>query len=732
MTKYLWSLALCMLSFDLISQHTFMAKVVDEHTQETLLGATAYIDGLKIGSDTDIEGQVSLTGIPDGTYEVEFSYIGYETVHLDVTFPTDGSVVLIEMHGTHAELEEVVVSTTRSTRSIADIATRVEFINEEELQEKAIMNAANISLVLRESTGIMIQQTSLNSGAASIRIQGLDGRHTQLLKDGFPLYGGLSSGLSIMQIPPLDLSQFEIIKGSNSTLYGGGAIAGLVNMVSKTPDSDEKPELKLMLTGTQAGALTANIFSSQRKGKIGYTLYGAINSQQPYDPDGDDFTNLADTKTYSLNPKLFYYPSDKTTMWFGLNGTLDERAGGDVTAIENTPSGVHQFLETSKSGRVNSQLVLDHTLNKNQTIQFKNSISYFDLDQRSGSADFNADQWDSFTELTLSNNRNNASIIYGGNYYTSRLDVFEEGASVNEQSTNTFGVFINGTFDLSEKVILEGGLRVDAVNKDWGQFVLPRVSLLYKPTNTFSTRIGGGLGYKVPDRFIEGAERYNYQLSQILDGRYLKAERALGVNWDINIKGAIGDQVAVSWNQLFYATTINDALLLFTSLLDDGFVFENAKGAVTSLGSETNVKFTYGDFRLFLQYAYIDSKLNYLPDNPQKPLTPKHNAGGVLMYENDKWRIGFETYYTGKQVLSNQTKTDPYVLMGFMLQKHFKWGSPYINFENFTDRRQGRFSPEVVPPHETPVFQELYAPTDGFIFSVGVMIHPFGRDAHAH
>ena len=190
----------------------------------------------------------------------------------------------------------MVITTTRSTRSIADIATRVEFINEEELQEKAIMNAANISLVLRESTGIMIQQTSLNSGAASIRIQGLDGRHTQLLKDGFPLYGGLSSGLSIMQIPPLDLAQFEIIKGSNSTLYGGGAIAGLVNMVSKTPK--DEPELKLMLTGTQAGALTTNIFSSQRKGKIGYTLYGAINSQRPYDPDGDDFTNLPDTKTY--------------------------------------------------------------------------------------------------------------------------------------------------------------------------------------------------------------------------------------------------------------------------------------------------------------------------------------------------------------------------------------------------------------------------------------------------
>ncbi len=79
------------------------------------------------------------------------------------------------------------------------------------------MNASNISMVLRESTGIQIQQTSLSSVNSSIRIQGLDGRYTQILKDGFPLFGGFSGGLSINQIPPLDLNQFEIIKGSAST-----------------------------------------------------------------------------------------------------------------------------------------------------------------------------------------------------------------------------------------------------------------------------------------------------------------------------------------------------------------------------------------------------------------------------------------------------------------------------------------------------------------------------------
>jgi len=131
----------------------------------------------------------------------------------------------------------------------------------------------------------------------------LDGRYTQLLKDGFPLFGGFSGGLSIMQIPPLDLQQFEIIKGSSSTLYGGGAIAGLVNMVSKTPE--DEPNLEIMLTQTQALGSTANAFYSRRNGKIGYTLYGSGHYQNAYDPDGDDFTNLPETKSFSFNPKSF-------------------------------------------------------------------------------------------------------------------------------------------------------------------------------------------------------------------------------------------------------------------------------------------------------------------------------------------------------------------------------------------------------------------------------------------
>src|SRR5690606_1728112 len=94
-------------------------------------------------------------------------------------------------------------------------------------------------------------------------------------------------------------------------------------------------------------------------------------------------------------------------------------------------------------------------------------------------------------------------------------------------------------------------------------------------------------------------------------------------------------------NQLFYTTYISNALLLeFTPASQYAFI--NAPENIQSLGSETNIKFSFNDFRWFLNYALIDTRLNYLPNSPQKPLTPKHNAGTVLMYESDKWRIGYE------------------------------------------------------------------------------------------
>ena len=727
MNKYILSAMLTIITcFSAKAQTSdIQIKVISESENEPLFGATVYLEKLEKGAVTDFDGIATFNEIPNGEYIIIVSYLGFETLKTTIQIPSNSDLIFKLKSGGN-ELDEVVLQSSRSTRTVKKIPTRIEFIGVEELGEKAIMNPTNISMVLRESTGIQMQQTSLSSGSTNIRIQGLDGRYTQLLRDGFPLYGGFSSGLSILQIPPLDLRQFEIIKGSSSTLYGGGAIAGLINMVSKTPD--EEPALDIMLTQTQALGSTANIFYSKRNEKFGISLYGSGHFQKAYDPEDDGFSNLPKTKSISFNPKFFYYPSDKTTFWFGLNGTYDVRIGGDITKIESVENGIHQYTEENISKRLSSQAVYKTQIDSISSLNIKNSVSFFDRNLTIPDFNFDGKQTNTFTEITYQRETSKADWIFGANLYTSNFDENDNATLQRDQKDITFGMFANNIYDLSDNWILETGLRAD-YNTDFGFFPLPKISLLYKNDSGFSSRIGGGLGYKIPDIFTEEAEFINFENVLGIDKSSLKAERSYGVNLDFNYKTRLFETIGFSINQLFYVTAINNGLLL-NSTNNGLFAFENATDEILSKGAETNIKFTYKDFRWFLNYALIDTKLNYLTGNPQKPLTAKHNAGSVLMYESEKWRIGYETFYTGKQFLSNGTETTDFVTMGLLLMRNFKFGSAFVNFENFTDRRQSRFSPLVLPPHENPEFPEIYAPTDGFIFSVGIIIKPFGNEEH--
>jgi|TARA_R110002020_G_scaffold396281_4_gene606499 iron complex outermembrane receptor protein len=616
MNKYLLSIKLALiLCLSLQAQTSdIQIKVLTEAENEPLMGATVYFEALEKGAVTNFDGFAEFTEIPDGQHQIIISFLGFETFETSIQIPSNTALVFKLKEGGN-QLDAVVLQSSRSTRTVRKIPTRIEFIGAEELGEKAIMNPTNISMVLRESTGIQMQQTSLSSGSTNIRIQGLDGRYTQLLRDGFPLYGGFSSGLSILQIPPLDLQQFEIIKGSSSTLYGGGAIAGLVNMVSKTPDFE--PALDIMLTQTQALGSTANVFYSKRNEKFGISLYGSGHYQKAYDPEDDGFSNLPKTTSISFNPKLFYYPSEKTTLWFGLNGTYDDRIGGDMTKIESGENGIHQYTEENNSKRLSSQLVYQTKLDSTSSLEFKNSVSFFDRNLTVPDFNFDGKQTNTFTEISYKTASEKTDWIVGANLYTSNFDENDNAPLQRDQKDVTFGAFANNIYDLSDNWILETGLRAD-YNTDFGFFPLPRISLLYKNDSGFSSRIGGGLGYKIPDIFTEEAEYINFENVLAIDKSTIDAERSYGVNFDVNYQTRLSDEIGFSINQLFYVTAINYGLLLNST--DNGlFQFENAPDEIFSKGAETNIKFTYKDFRWFLNYALIDTKLNYLPGNPQKP-----------------------------------------------------------------------------------------------------------------
>lgn len=711
------------------AQHTLNAILKDKITSEPIIGATILLKGTTNGATSDANGKVQLLNISVGRQIIEFNFIGYETRFDTLTFPlSSAEPIEIQLVEVAEDLEEVIVTTTRSSRSINDLPTRVEAITAEELDEKATMKPGEIRMLLSESTGIQTQQTSATSGNQTIRIQGLDGRYTQLLKDGFPLYAGFAGGLSIMQIPPLDLKQVEVIKGSASTLYGGGAIAGLINLISKTPQKDR--EFSFMANGTSAKGLDLSGFYSQKFNKIGLTTFGAYNGSLAYDPSGNGFSAIPQYGRFTFNPRLFYYFSEKTKLVIGVNTSFENRLGGDMRYIKSPKDSL--YFERNISQRIATQLSFDHDFGKCSHINFKNSISIFGRDISKPNYLFSGNQLASFSEFTYSNHDEKLDWVFGANLWT---DQFIENQTTIEKSRNqnsiTTGAFVQNTWKTSSIFTLETGMRLDYsyLSNNHSQskgefFALPRISGLWKFSRSFSSRLGGGFGYKSPSIFTEAAESRAFQGVQYVNIQVINAERSYGANLDFNYKTAVFDDISLSINQLFFYTILNKPLIFNPeSLLQNKFSFENANGFLETRGLETNAKIGYKDFKLFLGYTFVDAVRNFDNFNSVVPLTSKHRINSIFMYEKEEnFRIGLEAFYVGNQILSNGFQTKDYWIFGISVQKW--WGKfiPFINFENFTDTRQTRFAPIYSGSAINPDFMEIYAPLDGFVFNGGLKI----------
>jgi outer membrane receptor for ferrienterochelin and colicins len=717
--KHIIFVALLMIlgSYDVDAQTTIKILVQNSNTKEPLSAATAKLMPFNQIAIADTTGLVVFEKVPNGIHALSISYVGFIDNTISITTPltSDTLIHILMEENEEEEEEEVIVTATRISRTIANTPTRTEVISGEELTEKGNMKPGDIRMLLNESTGIQTQQTSATSFNAGIRIQGLDGRYTQLLRDGYPMYGGFASSLSLLQIAPLDLKQVEVIKGSASTLFGGGAIAGLVNLVSKTPTDNRA--LNFLSNVTTAGGLDLSGFYSEKYGKVGLTIFTSRNSNRAFDPAAIGLTAIPKFERYTFNPRLFIY-ANKTTADVGVTYISENRTGGSMDYINNSGSG---FYEKNNTKRFTTQFGVTHRLTESSNIQFKNSFSRFNRALLIPNYFFDALQQSSFTELTWNKNGSTSDWVIGTNLVTENLAEVPNGLDrKRDYRLNTFGVFIQNAWSVHENITIETGLRGDYVN-EFGFELLPRISTMFKITPTLTTRIGGGFGYKPPTIFTEDAERRQFRSISPIDMINARNERSKGLNWDINYKTKIGE-LGFSFNQLFFYTHLAQPLVL-NNTAGFNLAFENANGSIDTKGMETNVRLTYADFKLFIGYTYTNANTHF--DNVKQwlPLTARHRLNNVLMYEiEDKLKLGLEAYYFSKQRLSDGGFGKSYWITGFMAEKLWEKCSVFINFENFTDTRQSKFDKVFTGTIQDPIFRDIYAPVDGFVINGGIKI----------
>lgn len=715
MKKWFFLITVILVGTNTQAQHTFKAIAKDKTTQQILLGVT-----VEEGTNKSIHktAAINIGNLSTGKHQFTFSFVGYESARLDVVLP-DTVVHEILLSTKEKVLEEVTVaSSTRSNQNIENSPLKVEVLGKEEIDEESTTRPGNIASILGDVSGIQIQQSSAVSGNANVRIQGLDGRYTQILRDGMPLFDGFSGGFGILQIPPLDLKQIELIKGSASTLYGGGAIGGLINLISKRPSYSQEGIITLNQTTLKESNF--NTYIGKRNKNIGYNFFGGVTHKVAVDINGDGLSDVPKTDAIIVHPKLFFYPSSKTTIALGYTGTFETRNGGDMEVINGNKGGIHQFFEKNIINRNTGDLLVEQFLGNGKKLEFKGSLSSFTRTINTATHNFKGNQLNYFSEVSLFVPKDKNSWVMGIN---ATGDKFKKLPSdpilLNNFDNNTVGAFAQFTGKILEKTTLEAGLRADH-HFQYGDFVLPRVAILHRFNEHWATRLGIGLGYKTPNALTPQNVDYDIETIQSL-ANGLSPEKSVGYNAEVNYKKSFDEHNSLFINQAFFLTQINNPLIASVQS-NNTVAFANAGSNITSQGFDTYVKLQLDELELYAGYTFTIANRNYLSQNKFVPLTPKNRFAFVIVEEIESvWRFGLEGSYTGPQYRDGDSKTPSYMFIAALVERKFgKAFSVVLNCENLLDYRQSKYENLYTGSITNPTFKPLWAPIDGRVVNLSV------------
>ncbi|MEW5702473.1 MAG: TonB-dependent receptor [Candidatus Zixiibacteriota bacterium] len=258
-------------------------RILDNRSGEPLPGVSVVVVGTTLGDATDALGTYRIVGVPAGRRRIEAAIIGYRSAQVEVdVVPTEPVLADFHLEQTPVQVGSVVVTGTRSPRYIKDVPVRTEVLTGEALENKA---AHSLYEALDDAPGIRIEQQCQSCNFSMVRMQGLGADHTQVLIDGQPLYSGLASIYGLQQLGTADVDRIEIVKGAGSALYGSGAIAGGINIISKCPA--ERPETKVGMELGSHSTNTFDLFSSQRTGAVGIAVSAQKNTGNVIDETGD-------------------------------------------------------------------------------------------------------------------------------------------------------------------------------------------------------------------------------------------------------------------------------------------------------------------------------------------------------------------------------------------------------------------------------------------------------------
>jgi len=634
---------------------------------------------------TDATGTTTVTAVP-GMVELTVVKAGFAPATASVRVVAGGAQqVLVELEPQPTVEETVtVVASTRTDKRLEDQPMRVEVLAREEIEEKMLMTPGDIVMMLNEMGGMRVQATSPSLGAASVRIQGMRGRYTRVLSDGLPLFGDVG-GLGLLQIPPMDLGQVEVIKGVASALYGAGAMGGVINLLSRRPVGE--PSQEFLLNRSTRGATDAVAFlSAPLSGGWSASLLGGGHWQELTDVNDDAWADLPGYKRAVVRPRLFWDGGNGRTLFATTGVTYEDRNGGTATGEVLAATG-QPYVEALETRRYDAGAIGQFLIKGRYVVTARAAVARQSHDHRFGEV-LEHDRHDTaFGEVAVRGTAGRQTWVSG---LALERDAFaSRDVPRFDYAFTVPGAFVQYDVAVTPALSLSSSARVD-VHSEYGTFFSPRISALAR-AGRWTSRVSVGTGFFGSTPITEETEAAG--LTRLTIPRPLKAERGLSSSFDLSRTDG-----PMSYTATLFASRVNDPMHVERS---PSYVLSTLPDPTTNVGLELLGTWRRKPFSVTGTYTYVRAHETVDGTHREVPLTPPHSAGLVGMWEKeDVGRVGIEWYYTGRQTLEEnpfRSVSEPYTILGLLAEKQLGRVRLFINGENLTGVRQTRWDPLVRP-----------------------------------
>ena len=666
---------------------------------------------------TDSTGRARLV-LPAGQRTLVVTRTGFATQRVPVTVIADSTITLtidVAMEDVMAmQMEELTVTATRIERLAGNTPVRVEVVDEMEVDENTLMAPSGITMLLNETPGLRVQQASPTLGTGSVRILGLPGQYTAMLADGLPIYGGAASGLGPLDISPVDLSRVEIIKGAASALYGGQALGGVINLVSKQPSGRSEVLLNRRTMGvTDAATWLSRRFSED----AGLSLLMSGTVQESADPDDDGWGDQPRARRWGIRPRFSFSNESGRSLFITAGYAYDDRRGG---SLEDGGPGGLSFREGLTGRRADVGATLRLPSPDSGHFAFRFALSTNGRDRRFGEGPVERDRISTgFAEVTRATKIRRGGLVLGAavqaDAYRNKLN------SSFDHEWVTPGLFVTADRDIGP-VTVSASVRGD-VHPEEGVEMTERLAILLRPAPLWTVRLGGGTGFAAPTSMTEEVEAIGLRAIQPAT---LHGEHSYGVMLDVN-----GRVLGAEFLLTGYGSFIDRSIQL-VDLGDPTFAgtLRNADAQMRIGGIEAASIWRFEGGKFLLTYGYAqgtqpDAETGLRED---VPLLNRHRLGGDLMLEKEGvYRVGIEGIYYGRQALDDdpyRESSKPYVYAMAIAMRQFGQFEVVANFENLLNVRQTNHQPLVRP---TPTVggrwtTDVWAPLEGFMANVAVRL----------